>query len=202
MARSAWSNALSAPPPRDAAAATQAAPGKGGGAGTRRGDRDELVRPERMTSNARGDRDPIRSRWRARRSWSGPRLDSLVMEPRDRLTNLALFAAAGVVWVLVALVVTTRDPRIDPTAGYVGALLIGLAIGLTVIPLFWLAIFARHKRIAYRGDWTRAVRRGGWVTVVTAVFVILRLQQVFVPAIALLILALVVIAEVTLSVER
>src|SRR5919112_2662306 len=131
-----------------------------------------------------------------------PRLDSLVMEPRDRLTNLGLFAAAAIVWLLVALVVTTRDPRVDPTAGYVGALLIGLAMGLTVIPLFWLAVFARRRRIAYRGAWTRAVRRGGWVAVVSAVFVILRLQQVFVPAIALLILALVVIAEVTLSVER
>jgi L-cystine uptake protein TcyP (sodium:dicarboxylate symporter family) len=124
------------------------------------------------------------------------------MEPRDRLTNLAIFAAAGVVWILVALVVTTRDPRVDHTAGYVGALLIGLALGLTVIPLFWLTTFGRHRRIAYRGEWTRAVRRGGWVAVVSAVFVILRLQQVFVPAIALLILALVVIAEATLSVER
>jgi hypothetical protein len=134
--------------------------------------------------------------------WFAPRLDSLVMDARDRLTNLALFASAGIVWILVALVVTTRDPRLDPTAGYVGALLIGLAVGLTMIPLFWLGIFARHRRIAYRGDWTRAVRRGGWVAIVTAVFVILRLQQSFVPAIALLILALVVIAEVTLSVER
>ena len=124
------------------------------------------------------------------------------MESRDRMANLGLFAAAGVVWVLVALVITTRDPRIDPTAGYVGALLIGLASGLTVAPLFWLGVFARHRRIAYRGDWTRAVRRGGWVAVVTAVFVILRLQQAFVPAIALLILALVFIAEATLSVER
>ncbi len=130
------------------------------------------------------------------------RLDSLVMEARDRLTNLGFFAGAGVVWILVALVVTTRDPRIDTTAGFVGALLIGLAVGLTVVPLFWLGIFARHRRIAYRGDWTRAVRRGGWVTVVTAVFVILRLQGVFVPALALFILALVVLAEAVLSVER
>lgn len=129
-------------------------------------------------------------------------LDFLVMEARDRMTNLGFFAAAGVVWILVALVVTTRDPRIDPTAGSVGALLMGLAVGLTSIPLFWLGVFARHRRIAYRGDWTRALRRGGWVAIVTAVFVILRLQQGFVPAIALLILALVVIAEATLSVER
>ncbi|HET7701951.1 MAG TPA: hypothetical protein VFK35_01010 [Candidatus Limnocylindrales bacterium] len=129
-------------------------------------------------------------------------LDFLVMEARDRMANLGFFAAAGIVWILVALVVTTRDPRIDATAGYVGAVLMGLAVGLTSIPLFWLGVFARHRRIAYRGDWTRALRRGGWVAIVTAVFVILRLQQGFVPAIALLILALVVIAEATLSVER
>ncbi|GAC1666039.1 MAG: hypothetical protein NVS9B8_07290 [Candidatus Limnocylindrales bacterium] len=129
-------------------------------------------------------------------------LDSLVMEPRDRLTNLAFFAGAGIIWILVALVVTTRDPRIDPTAGFIGAVLIGLAIGLMVVPLFWLAIFARHRRIAYRGDWMRAIRRGGWVAIVVAVFVILRLQGVFVPALALFIMALVVLAEAVLSVER
>ena len=129
-------------------------------------------------------------------------LDSLVMEARDRLANLGFFAAAGVVWVLVALVITTRDPRIDPGAGYVGALLIGLALGLMMVPLFWLAIFGRHRRIAYRGDWTRAIRRGGWVAIVAALFVILRLQQVFQPPIALFILLMVVVAEAILSVER
>jgi len=129
-------------------------------------------------------------------------LDSPVMEARDRMTNLAFFAAAGVVWVLVALVVTTRDPKIDTGAGFIGALLMGLALGLTTVPLFWLAIFGRHRRIAYRGDWTRAIRRGTWVAIVVALFVILRLQQVFQPPIALFILALVVVAEATLSVER
>ena len=124
------------------------------------------------------------------------------MEARDRLMNLAFFAAAGVVWILVALIVTTRDPRVDPAAGSIGALLIGLALGLTTVPLFWLAVFGRHRRIAYRGDWTRAVRRGGWVAIVAAAFVILRLQQVFQLSIALFIIALVVLAEVTLSVER
>jgi hypothetical protein len=129
-------------------------------------------------------------------------LDSLVMEARDRLANLGFFAGAGIVWILVALVLTARDPRVDAAAGFVGALVIGLAVGLTLIPLFWLAIFARHRRIAYRGDWTRAVRRGGWAAIVTTVFVILRLQGAFVPALALFILALVVLAEAVLSVER
>jgi hypothetical protein len=124
------------------------------------------------------------------------------MEARDRLTNLAFFAAAGVVWILVALVVTTRDPKLDPAAGFVGAVLIGLAFGLTTIPLLWLAVFGRHRRIAYRGDWTRAIRRGAWIAVVVAILVILRVQGVLQPPIALFIVALVVLAEATLSVER
>jgi cobalamin synthase len=124
------------------------------------------------------------------------------VEARDRVANLGIFGAAALIWILVALVVTTRDPRIDSGAGFVGAALIGLAIGLTSIPLFWLAVFARHRRIAYRGDWTRAVRRGAWVAVVVAVLVVLRLQSLFQLPIALFILAMVLVAEVTLSVER
>jgi len=124
------------------------------------------------------------------------------VESRDRLANLAVFGSAALAWILVGLVVTTRDPRIDPAAGFIGAGLIGLAVGLTTIPLFWLSVFARHARIAYRGDWVRAVRRGGWVGIVIAVLVVLRLQDLFQPAIALFVLAMVLVAEVTLSVER
>ncbi|MBA2315516.1 MAG: hypothetical protein H0V87_09015 [Chloroflexi bacterium] len=124
------------------------------------------------------------------------------MEARDRLTNLGLFAAAGVVWLLVGLVVFTRDPRLDPGAGFLGAALMGLAIGLTVMPLFWLSVFSRHRRVAFRGDWLRAVRRGAWVGVVVLVLVVLRLQGVFDPAIALFILGMVLIAEAALSAER
>jgi len=124
------------------------------------------------------------------------------MEARDRLVNLAIFAAAGLVWVLVGLVITSRDPRQDPGAGFVGAVLIGLAIGLTTIPLFWLAVFGRHRRLAYRGDWLRAVRRGSWVAVVVALFVVLRLQGALQLPIALFVLTLVAVAEATLSAER
>ena len=99
------------------------------------------------------------------------------MEVRDRLANLAILAAAIAAWVLVGIVVTTRDPRLDPGAGFIGALVIGLATGLTTVPLFWLAVFARHRRIAYRGDWFRAARRGGWVAIVIALFIGLRLQD-------------------------
>ena len=124
------------------------------------------------------------------------------MEARDRLTNLGLFAAAAVVWLLVGLVVTTRDPRIDAGAGFLGAGLIGLAIGLTVIPLFWLSAFARQRRIAYRGDWIRAIRRGAWVGIVVVVLVALRLQGLFQVPLALFIVVMVFVAEAALSGER
>ena len=118
------------------------------------------------------------------------------------MTNLGLFAAAAVAWVLVGLVVTTRDPRTDPIAGLLGAGLMGIAIGLTSIPLFWLAVFGRHQRIAYRGDWFRAARRGGWVAVVVAVFIVLRLQGAFSLPVALFVVVMVAVAEATLSTER
>jgi hypothetical protein len=124
------------------------------------------------------------------------------METRDRLANLGILGAAAVLWFLVALVVTTRDPVAEPLAGFVGAGLIGLAVGLTATPIAWLVIFGRHRRIAYRGDWTRAARRGGWLGLVVAIFIVLRLQGALELPIALFILALVAVAEATLSAER
>jgi hypothetical protein len=124
------------------------------------------------------------------------------VERRDRLANIGILAAALVVWVLVWLVVTTRDPIDDRSARFVGAGLIGLAVGLTTMPLFWLVVFARHRRIAYRGDWIRAVRRGAWVGLLVTVLVLLRLEGVLVLPIVLFMLALIVVAEMTLSAER
>ena len=129
-------------------------------------------------------------------------LDSLVMESRDRAANLGFFAAAGVVWLLVGLVMTTRDPVVDPTAGFIGAGLIGLAVALTLVPLIWLTVFGRHRQIAYRGDWVRAVRRSAWVGIIVAVVIVLRVQDLLVLPIALFLIALTVVAEATLSAER
>jgi hypothetical protein len=130
------------------------------------------------------------------------RLDSLVMEQRDRLANLGFLAAAAVVWVLVGVVVTTRDPVLQPEAGFLGAAVMGLAVALTLVPLMWLTVFGRHRRIAYRGDWIRAIRRSAWVGIIVMVFVVLRLQGLLVLPIALFMIALVLVAEATLSTER
>jgi hypothetical protein len=129
-------------------------------------------------------------------------LDSLAMDARDRTANLGFFAAAAIAWVLVGLVVTTRDPVVDPSAGFLGAALIGLAITLTLVPVLWLTVFGRHGQIAYRGDWVRAIRRAGWVGIVVAVLIILRVQGLLELPIALFMIALAVVAEATLSAER
>jgi hypothetical protein len=124
------------------------------------------------------------------------------MERRDRRANLALFGAALVAWLGVGAVVLTLDPNADPAIPYLGAGAIGLAIGLTTVPLFWLLGFARQHRIAYRGDWTRAVRRGAWVGALVAVLVLLRLEGLFQAPIALFLAALALVAEVTISTRR
>jgi hypothetical protein len=124
------------------------------------------------------------------------------MEARDRIANLALLVAAGAAWLLVAVVVTTTDPIVDPSTGTVGAGAIGLALGLSTVPLFWLLGFARHGRVAYRGDWVRAVRRGAWVGAVAGVLVLLRVEGFFQLPIALFLIAMAIVAESTLSADR
>jgi hypothetical protein len=124
------------------------------------------------------------------------------MESRDRRRALLLFAAAFVAWALVGVVLVNLDPRTDPGVRYLGAGLIGLAFGLTTTPLFWLVGFARQRRIAYRGDWPRALRRGTWVAGLAAVIVLLRLEGLFELPIGLFLIALVVVAEVSLSARR
>ena len=129
-------------------------------------------------------------------------LDSGPMEGRDRRLSLTLFAAAAAAWVAVGIVVLTLDPRSSPMNGYAGAGAIGLAIGLSTAPLFWLVGFARQHRIAYRGDWVRALRRGAWVAILVAVLVVLRLQGILQLPIALFLGAMAWLAESAISSQR
>jgi len=124
------------------------------------------------------------------------------VETRDRFANLVLLALAAAAWVAVGILVTTRDPYRDTAAGYVGAALIGVAVGVTSAPLAWLLVFGRHRRIAYKGDWFRAIRRGAWVGLFFAVMIVLRLVDAFQTPIVLFLAAIFVVAELTLSAER
>lgn len=121
------------------------------------------------------------------------------MEAKDRLVNCLFMAGALIAWLAVVQIVTTTYPRDN---GLVGAGAIGLACGLTAVPLFWLVPFARHRRIALLGDWGRAIRRGAWVAVVIALFVTLRIQGVLNVPMAVFVIVLVLMAEITLSMER
>src|SRR5450759_61720 len=124
------------------------------------------------------------------------------MQERDRFCNMLFIAMALVVWVAVAQVVTTTYPRDNPTTGLVGAGFIGLACGLTTVPLFWLVPFARHRRLALLGDWGRALRRGASVAGIVGLVVARRIQTVLILPIAVFVVVLVLLAEITLSMER
>jgi amino acid transporter len=123
------------------------------------------------------------------------------MYARDRLTNLGLFGLAALAWSLTGLLFTTRFPD-EVTVQLVGAGLLGLAVGLTTVPLFWLVVYGRHRRIAYRGDWLRAARRGALVAVVVALLVVLRSQDALSLPLALFIGIMVAFVEISLSVDR
>jgi len=121
---------------------------------------------------------------------------------RDRRINLALIGAAALAWLGVVWVAVSLDPLDRPLNGFIGAVALGVALGLTTVPLFWISGFLRQRRIAYRGDWPRALRRGAWVGLLGALFVELRVLGMFEPAVGLLLVALVVVAETTLSGQR
>lgn len=124
------------------------------------------------------------------------------MEIRDRTVNYFFVLLAVVAWAIVVEILTTTYPHANPTNALIGGGAIGFACGTTAVPLFWLAVFARHHRIAYRGDWSRAVRRGGWVALIVAFLVTVRVQDWLSLPIAAFVIALVVLAELMLSAER
>ena len=120
------------------------------------------------------------------------------MDTQRRLAIL-LLGLAGAAWLLVLVVGIEVDPLADPNSGFIGAIALGVATGVTAAPLFWLISYARHRRIAYRGDWLRAGRRGAWVGILVAVFVVMRINGVLQPQIALFLIALALVAEITLT---
>ena len=121
------------------------------------------------------------------------------MRSRDRRLTLALFGLALLGWIAVLIVASNVDPRSSTEAGFLGAGTLGFAAAATTAPLLWLIGFARQRRIAYRGDWLRAARRGAWIGLLVALFVIMRINGLFQPQIGLFLVALAIVAEVTLT---
>ena len=124
------------------------------------------------------------------------------MNRAERVTNLGLFTVALAAWAAVALIVLTLDPRADAAALLAGALTLGVAVAGTLAPVLWLVGFALQRRIAYRGDWWRAARRGALVGLIVAIFVALRGEQALNLPLALFVVAMAVLVELTLSLRR
>jgi hypothetical protein len=110
---------------------------------------------------------------------------------------LAALAWAGVAWLF-----TTVDPRTDSSAVVAGALLLGAAVGLTLAPVLWIARFATTKRIAFRGDWLRASRRAALTGLVVFLLVILRSEGALTLPMALFVIGMPVLVEMTLTIRR
>ncbi len=68
--------------------------------------------------------------------------------------------------------------------------------------MLWLFGFVRHKQIAYRGDWWRALRRASLAGLVVALYVFMRGQGLFSLPLMLFIVAMAVLVELTLSLRR
>ncbi len=115
---------------------------------------------------------------------------------------MALLGAAAAAWAAVAFVIVTYDPLHSPAVLLAGALLLGGAVALTLTPLLWLAGFVLRRRIAYRDDWWRASRRGLLTGLVVTLMVVLLGQRMFTLPIALFIVAMAVLVEMTLSLRR
>lgn len=124
------------------------------------------------------------------------------MNRADRLANLTLFIAAVAAWAGLAYVTVSLDPTGNAGVLLAGALLLGGAISATLAPLFWLGVFVRNRRIAYRADWWRAARRAVLVGLVVIIFVLLRGQQALSLPLAVFVVAMAVLVELTLSLRR
>jgi hypothetical protein len=120
----------------------------------------------------------------------------------DRLASLGLVCGALGAWVGVAVLLIGFDPRGNAAVLLAGALLLGAAIAASLAPLLWLAGFARQGRIAYRGDWWRATRRAGLVGFIVALFVVLRGEEALSLPLALFVVAMAVLVELTMSLRR
>ena len=124
------------------------------------------------------------------------------MNSADRLANVGLLALCLAAWAGVVAVLVGFDPRTNAQVLLAGALLLGVAVAATVAPVLWLAGFARQGRIAYRGDWWRAARRAALVGMVVAIFVVLRGEDALNLPLALFVVAMAALVELTLSLRQ
>lgn len=126
------------------------------------------------------------------------------MNRADRAANLLLLLLAAAAWFAVGAVLVTLDPTADTGVLLAGALTLGGAVALTLAPLLWLAGFVLRgpRAIAYRGDWWRAARRALLVGLIVTLLVVLRGQGLLTVPLALFVIAMAAVIELTLWLRR
>ena len=120
----------------------------------------------------------------------------------DRYASGTLFVLAAAAWAALAYVFVTSYPDESAAALLSGALLLGAAVALTLAPILWIAGFVYARRIAYRGAWWRASRRAALCGLVATLFVLMRGQGAFSLPLAVFVVAMAVLVELTLSLRR
>lgn len=107
---------------------------------------------------------------------------------RDRSISLTLVVTAVISWVVVAAILTLLSPVGDAGVQLLGALAIGVAVGLTAWPLLWSAGKHSDPHASLRAL-SVAGRRSTLVGLVVAILVVLRaLDMVGVPVMAFLVI--------------
>jgi hypothetical protein len=120
---------------------------------------------------------------------------------RDRLIAITLLVLAVIAWLALLVVMSTVYPdrpevRVGVAAG------VGVALGVTAIPLAWLAAYDRRGRLTRSGDWIRAARRGTLLGALAAFLAVLQVTETGSVIIAGFAVLLVVFVEATLSYRR
>ena len=125
------------------------------------------------------------------------------MNRRDRRLIAILFVGGVVVALGVVFLATQLCPGPTPTDPCPDAdrhrlIVIGLAglvVFLLMTPFAFLIDFAAHRRIAYRGAWARAARRGALVGLALVAVAGLRLVEALNPFSAAVVVGVAVTAE-------
>jgi hypothetical protein len=123
------------------------------------------------------------------------------MRARDRAVTLAVLGAAGLAWIVLAMILATVYPT-TLQVRLVVSVALGAAVALSAVPLAWLAAFGRRGRRTLSGDWLRATRRGILVGGLVALIAALRVTDTTSVPIVVFAIVLVVAVEVTLSYRR
>ena len=125
------------------------------------------------------------------------------MTGRHRTIVAALVLLAMLAFVLLAAFATHACPAPTatnrcPQAGMnraIAIVLAALAATLTITPFAFLAEFVVRRRIAYRGGWARAARRGILAGAVVAAVAGLRLGGALIVPVAIFVLLLATLVE-------